>query len=306
MRKVVVGGLAVGAGVVAVRARRAERAHPDVVAELVRLPPGDERVVVASDGARLAVTDAPGPRHPVVLSHCWTGNRTTWAPVARRLHDAGHRVVLWEQRGHGASTLGEEPISLARLGEDLRDVLDGLDLSDAVLAGHSMGGMTVMALLASDPKVVAERARRIVLVATAAAGVGRHPRVDSAVARAIGSSAVTAAFAGPVGHRLARGSVGRRPRPEHVAVTARLFAETEASTRAECFAGMAAMDLRHGLAACPVPAAVVVGRRDQLTPPRHAREIAARLPQATLTVIPDAGHMLPFEEPDRVAELISS
>lgn len=305
MRKVIVGGMALGAGVIAVRVARSERAHPDAVAELVRLPDGHTTTVVATDGARLAVTDLHGPEHPMVLSHCWTGNRGTWAPVARRLHDAGHRVVLWEQRGHGESTLGEDPISLARLGEDLRDVLQQLDVADAVLAGHSMGGMTIMALLASDPKTIADRARRIVLVATAAGGLGRHPRVDPAVARAIGSRAATRAFAGPMGLRLARGSVGRRPDPAHVAVTARLFAETLASTRADCFTHIAAMDLRHVLAACPVPAAVVVGQRDQLTPPRHAREMAALLPNATLTVIPDAGHMLPFEEPDRVAALIS-
>lgn len=61
------------------------------------------------------------------------------APVAHRLLDAGHRVVLYDQRGHGESSLGRAPVTVERLGEDLAAVLKHLDVRDAVLAGHSMG-----------------------------------------------------------------------------------------------------------------------------------------------------------------------
>ena len=63
-----------------------------------------------------------GPRSS--SPHCWTGTGAMWAPVARRLIDAGHRVVLYDQRGHGESTTGRAPISVERLGDDLAAVLD--------------------------------------------------------------------------------------------------------------------------------------------------------------------------------------
>ena len=66
------------------------------------------------------------------------------------------------------------------------------------------------------------------------------------------------------------------------------------------------MDLSERLPEVDVPAVVVVGTRDQLTPVSHARRLAELLPKARLEVLPDAGHMLPFEHPDKVAELIRS
>ena len=145
------------------------------------LPAGESLAVTTDDGARLAVTVAgraaegrggSPAAHPVVLPHCWTGSRAVWAPVARRLVDAGHPVVLYDQRGHGDSTLGRHAISVDRLGADLGTVLDHLDLRDAVLAGHSMGGMTVMAHACRQAGRLGERARGLVLVATAAHGLG--------------------------------------------------------------------------------------------------------------------------------------
>ncbi|MBN2622405.1 MAG: alpha/beta fold hydrolase, partial [Acidimicrobiales bacterium] len=120
------------------------------------LPPGREVVVRTDDGARLAVTVAGTPsadRAPVVLPHCWTGSRAVGVPVARRLLAAGHQVVLYDQRGHGESSTGSDPISVERLGDDLAAVVDHLDVTGAVLAGHSMGGMTVMSFACRHTEV---------------------------------------------------------------------------------------------------------------------------------------------------------
>ena len=66
------------------------------------------------------------------------------------------------------------------------------------------------------------------------------------------------------------------------------------------------MDNRAGLASLGVPTTVVVGSRDILTPPRLGRGLAAAIPGARLIELPGAGHMLPYEEPDRLAEIILS
>ena len=127
------------------------------------------------DGAELAVWDleGDGPDAPVVvLPHCWGCSHEIWLPVARRLRAQGFRVVLYDQRGHGASTRGTAPLAIETLAHDLTAVLDATDVRDVVLAGHSMGGMTIMSLATYRPDVFKERAKATVLVATAATSLG--------------------------------------------------------------------------------------------------------------------------------------
>ena len=187
--------LAAGVVAVAVAATRARRTpawatvDDPLGADGVALPSGARTTVVTDDDARLEVlVTGPDDGSTVVLSHCWTGGMSLWGPVARRLVASGHRVVLYDQRGHGRSTLGRAPLTVDRLGDDLRTVLEALDVRDAVLAGHSMGGMTVQALAANHPDVVASRARGIVLAGTAA-HVSRVPIPAWAAAAALGTGA---------------------------------------------------------------------------------------------------------------------
>ena len=135
----------------------------------------DHAVVRTPDGAQLAVWDLEGggPDAPVVvLPHCWGCSHEIWLPVARRLREQGSRVVLYDQRGHGASTRGTAPLTVETLAHDLTAVLDATDVHDVVLAGHSMGGMTIMSLATHRPDVLKERAKATVLVATAATSLG--------------------------------------------------------------------------------------------------------------------------------------
>ncbi len=114
----------------------------------------DHTVVRTLDGAQLAVWDLEGGAADapvVVLPHCWGCSHEVWLPVTRRLREEGYRVVLYDQRGHGASTRGTAPLTIETLAHDLTAVLDGTDVRDVVLAGHSMGGMTIMSLATHRP-----------------------------------------------------------------------------------------------------------------------------------------------------------
>jgi pimeloyl-ACP methyl ester carboxylesterase len=241
----------------------------------------------------------------VVLSHCWTGTRATWEPVAARLVAAGHRVVLYDQRGHGASTMGPEAPTVAQLGDDLAAVLEAVDARDAVLAGHSMGGMALQALAVGRPDVVAERVRALVLAGTAGFGVAAG-LVSVPVRFVTGDRRVERLLAGRLGPALSRGAVGRRPRQAHLVATRDAFLSLPTDVRRQFLTALQAMDFRAGLAGVTVPTTVVVGSRDLLTPPRLGRALAAAVPGARLVEVPGAGHMLPYEEPDRLADIISS
>ncbi|GAC1307611.1 MAG: alpha/beta fold hydrolase [Acidimicrobiales bacterium] len=293
---------AAGAAVVARRSRsprRVDAGGPQVL----EVPAGTERTVAMSDGAVLAVTDA-GDGPLVVCAHGWTEVRGIWSLTASALLTRGHRVVMYDQRGHGESSVGGDGITIERLGRDLAELLVALDAQEAILVGHSMGGMTIMSLLASSPATVAERVSGAVLVATAAGGLGRIARFDAAAAALMSSARLTRLFAGRAGPRLARRSLGRTASPAHVAAVAAMFAQTSGSTRRECAQAMFAMDLLPGLGAVSLPVTVVVGGRDRLTPPRLGRRIAEAIPGARLVTIADAGHQLQFEYPDRLAGII--
>jgi non-heme chloroperoxidase len=297
---------AAAAGAVVAAGRRWRAAEDPCAGYAVDLEGAVPFKVERPDGAVLdGVVVGPENGATVVLSHCWTGSRAVWEPVAARLVAAGRRVVLYDQRGHGASTLGNDAPTVDGLGDDLAAVLEALDVRHAVVAGHSMGGMALQALAVRHPDVVARRVRALVLAGTAGFGVAAG-LFTTPVRLVTGSRSVDRALAGRLGPALCRGSVGRRPRQAHLVATRDAWLSLPADVRRRFLHGMQAMDFRAGLRRVAVPTTVVVGRRDLLTPPRLARALAAAIPGARLVEVPAAGHMLPYEEPDLLADLIVS
>jgi len=298
-----------GAGVAAAAVatgRRWRRAEDPCAGRVLDLEGARALKVERPDGAVLDGVVAGPPDGPlVVLSHCWTGTRATWEPVAARLVERGCRVVLYDQRGHGASTRGTAPPTVDGLGEDLAAVLEAVDARRAVLVGHSMGGMTVLALAVNRPDVMAGRVGGLVLAGTAGFGVAAG-LLAAPVRFLSGNRGVDRLMAGPLGPALSRGAVGRHPRHAHVVATRDAWLSLPPGVRRQFLVALQAMDFRAGLGGVRVPATVVVGTRDLLTPPRLGRGIAAAVPGAGLVEVPGAGHMLPYEEPDLLADIIGS
>lgn len=267
---------------------------------------GTDGTVGTADGTTIAYTEAGDPAGPpVVLIHGWTEDRRVWSPVARRLVEAGRRVIAYDQRGHGSSGVGRDGYTIDALGDDLRAVLEGLDLHGATVAGHSMGGMAAQALAGRHPDVLAERVAGLVLVSTAAAEVGVSGRRERQAAWLFASSAFQRAISHPtVGPLLTRGAVGRRPALSHLRGTADMLANTSVATRTGFLTAMGGMDLTEGLAGIRVPVTILVGTRDQLTPMAASRRMASLIQGAHLEVVADAGHMLPLERPELVTRWI--
>jgi pimeloyl-ACP methyl ester carboxylesterase len=261
-----------------------------------------------SDGAQLAVWDIEGAGTDapvVVLPHCWGCSHEIWLPVTRRLHERGYRVVLYDQRGHGESTRGTAPLSIHTLAHDFALVLEATDVRDAVLGGHSMGGITIMSLATYRPDVLRDRARAVVLVSTAAKSIGDGSARGAAFAGGfIASPVVTRAMSTRRGHLLVRGVFGTDPVHAHMVLTRDLFAGCDGPVRGEFLVSLATMDLLEGVATIDMPTTVMVGARDTLTLPKKADQIVATVPGARLVTLSDKGHMLPLEDPDAVTDEI--
>jgi pimeloyl-ACP methyl ester carboxylesterase len=262
--------------------------------------------VATPDGAHLAVWDVGDPKAPVVvLPHCWGCSHAIWIPVARRLVEAGHRVVLYDQRGHGASTRGTALLSIPSLADDLTTVLEARDVNGAVLAGHSMGGMTIMSLATHRPEVLSARARALVLVATAAGDQGlKLPKAERMAASFSASPLVTRLLRTSQGYRFVRNVFGDNPDRAHLELTRELFADCDGAVRGGYLSAMHSMDLRAGIAGIEMPTTVMVGSRDRLTPPARADQIVVGVPGARLVTLEGRGHMLPLEDPDAVTDEI--
>lgn len=273
------------------------------------------RSVVTPDGTVLSVHvhvdhEAPPSTPTVVLAHGWALTHETWRPVVQALAESGLRIVLWDQRGHGRSAIGLprkriDTLSVDHLGRDLRAVIRTVvpRESPVVLAGHSLGGMTVMAYAAQFPDEVTARVRGVLLASTASHGLelGRR-RGEAGFMRLLARGLPLPP--GPALRYLTQRAFlfGDSPDSEHVAAARDQVAATRLTTFGAFYGTLLRLDVRGAFAALgDVPVSIVVGRRDRLTPSERSRALWLALPHATYTELPTAGHMLPYEASDLLA-----
>lgn len=276
-------------------------------------PPPGSRTVRTDDGVDLhvEVDEAPGTPLTVVLSHGFTARLAEWELQREALRGRA-RLVLWDQRGHGRSAVTPLPdATIDRTGRDLGQVLDAVAPSGpVVLAGHSMGGMSVLALARQRPELFGDRVVGALLLATSAGGlvetgvlgwlvkVIRWLRLLPLYLRGL-------QLVAPLLERLRRrGSAFGRwftrrllfgrddADPASVRLVQRLLEETPYPVVMAFYATFldhdetAALDVLRR-----VPVTVVAATYDRLTPVGHGRRIAEVIGAgAELVVVPGAGH----------------
>lgn len=309
-----VGAVAAGALVETRHMRRIS--HDPQTAVLEETPEGRPQLVRSDDGTGLHV-EVFGPEDgaTVVLAHGWTEALRFWTCVIRALRDQGLRIVAYDLRGHGDSEpAAGDDYAIERFGEDLEAVLDATvpEGRRAVLAGHSLGAMSIAAWVANH-----EVERHVGAAALLNTGVGdlvaEHlllplPSVARALNQAIavrgflGNRAPLPHFSTPLSYAAVRYiAFGPTASPAQVAFFERMLITCPPDVRAKVGMAMSELDLHESLPRLTVPTIVIAGDDDRLTPPSHARRIAQMLPQLRrLTVLEDTGHMTPLERPEVV------
>ncbi|MEV0581604.1 alpha/beta hydrolase [Nonomuraea sp. NPDC050310] len=326
----IVGAASAGVAAVALAKRYAVgriRLRPDPAAsEPLGELRGRERTLITSDGIALHV-EIDGPEDApltLVFSHGYCLNLESWHYQRRELRE-NHRIVLWDQRSHGLSQRAPaEDCTIDRLGDDLAEVLDAFVPGPCVLIGHSMGGMTMMALADRRPELFGERIRGAALLATSA---GKLAELTLGLP-ALLSKAVHKVAPPTVSLLGRRGSLVDKTRhagsdiaflitryigfgdSKNVSPTIVDFAESMIrATPTEVVANFYSALMNHDKLSAlsvldDVPTAIMVGDRDWLTPPDHSKAIAAALPKAQLTEVPDTSHLIQLERPDVVNDAL--
>jgi non-heme chloroperoxidase len=309
--RVLLAAAAVGGGIVARRALASHvarwDANPDYCdGDPLGLPETTEIEVTAADGARLQGHRCGDPAGPtVLLVHGYIESVEFWAPVVRRLVEAGLDVVIVDQRGHGRSERGDASFDTETLASDVRSWVESLDLRDAVLVGHSMGGVSAMAFTATHPDVAADRIRGQVLVATLAFPEPLFGLPDIQVdPRRVVGLLEKVMHVETLGLLFVSRVFGTRPTRTALEATRQGIMGTDRQTRIDAMAMLRDFDLRPVLGSIDRPTVVVAGTHDQLTPLPGNELIAEMIPGASLEVLPGMGHMLMFEAPDAVTDAI--
>jgi len=264
----------------------------------------DHRTVDVDDGGRIHIVEA-GRGRPIVLLHGVTLSVLTWTYQLRDLSDRYH-VIAVDQRGHGVSEHGRGGLTIERMAADVASLVEQLDLRDAIVVGHSMGGFVAQQLALDHPEAAA-RISGLILLSTAAA-IGQGVPGWDLMMRFFepGASAVRLSQwrpggwlpAGDVGMAVTRLSFGSKPSAEHVALAHRMTGSIGGAMLAELTPGIARFDIRRRLGEIAVPTLVITGSRDLITPPRLGAAIARGIPGAEFEVVPHGGHMLMLERRD--------
>ncbi|MFI7637858.1 alpha/beta fold hydrolase [Nonomuraea sp. NPDC049400] len=287
---------------------------------------GRERTLITSDGKALHV-EIDGPEDApltVVLCHGYCLSLESWHYQRKDLRE-NYRVVLWDQRSHGRSQrAGADGSTIDRLGDDLAEVIEQFVPGPCVLVGHSMGGMTIMALADRHPALFEDKIRGVALIATSAGKLAELTLgLPAMVSKAVHKIAPTT-----VSMLGKRGALADRARhagsdiaflitrymgfgdSKNISPTVVDFAESMIrATPTEVFADFYPALMNHDKLSAlhmldPVPTAILVGDRDWLTPPDHSKAIAAALPKAQLTEVPDTSHLIQLERPGVVNDAL--
>ncbi|MBB3037668.1 alpha/beta fold hydrolase [Hoyosella altamirensis] len=283
-------------------------------------------MVLSDDGVPLAVTECGDRSAPLTLvfihGHCLRAD--SWS--ALREHLAGTlgydiRMVSYDHRGHGES--GSAPAgtyTIDQLGRDLDAVLRAVaPHGPVVLVGHSMGGMTAMSYARQFPHMIGNRVIGVGLIATAShgltdAGVGqllRHP-LAHLLHRAVDRAPALMEIPHRLSRRIARHIIRAtafgegRVSPHVTSLVTAMVNETALATKIGFLRSLLHLNESLALSALQeIPALVLCGSADHMTPFHHSAALASALPAADLVRVEGAGHSVILERTEAVAHALA-
>jgi rifampin ADP-ribosylating transferase len=247
--------------------------------------------VKLATGISLAFTSHGTPSgDPVLLLHAWGESRRCFDLLLPAL-PADLHVLAVDQRGHGDSDTPPDGYSLPEAAADVEAFLDAVDIPQAVLVGSSSGGYVAQQVAVTSP----DRVSGLVLVGSPRSLLGRPAFADE-----------VESLSDPVSPDWVRQSLTWFPAyhdipawylDDRVSDGARI----PAHVWRDAFQGLITARPPTESGTITAPTLVIWGQRDDLLPRDHAERLAAVIPCSQLTVYPDTGHLVLWEQPEQVA-----
>jgi pimeloyl-ACP methyl ester carboxylesterase len=266
-------------------------------------------IVEATDGVKLYAEyhpeDGDNTGLAIVFSCAYSTTHANWRAQVEPLVAAGHRVALWDYRGHGRSEVPGETsaYTMEQVVSDLGRVVDSVaGERRCVLAGLSFGGLASLHFAVAHP----ERVAGLMVVGSgpgfknpeAAEGWKQRSEKTASYIESKGMDAFVTGKAAPT-------CIGRRPElPAAKAASQAVVAQSQEGVAqfGRRVAGLAPCVI-DDLAAMAVPALVLVGEDDKAYL-RAAEVMAAKLPESRYELVADAGHIVNIEQTEAFNRLV--
>jgi non-heme chloroperoxidase len=265
--------------------------------------PKSVEVLERNDGTRLySVHAGRGPT--VLLAHGYLLEHVIYDAVFDALVGEGYRVIAFDQRGHGRSTVGGDGVGPSVLADDYRALLDFYDVHDATLVAHSMGSFLALTFCLEQPSAAKRLARMVVLGGNAGAvAVGslqnrlQTPLLKAGILKPLWRWDKT-------GRPLVRSLFGPDAEPGWVETTRQILLRQDTRLTLPMLDAMLYQDLYPRLKEIELETIVLAGEFDRTCPRWHSERLGQDLPNATNVWLANVGHMLTYEAPDEIVRAV--
>ncbi len=231
------------------------------------------------------------PNYQIIFIHGSGGNASIWQKVMEFLAQNGWGTIALSLPGHGFSE-GEGMSSIAEYREFVNDFIEGKGFKNILLAGHSLGGGIVLDFALKYP----EKLKGIILI-----GTGARLRVHPQALEKFRQMA-----AGEIDPKFEPWAFAENTSPHILAEGEKEWSLTSPRVRYIDLKACDQFDIMAEVEKIQLPALVVVGTKDQLTPVKYAEYLHKKIKGAKLEIIPEVGHMLMLEAPEELSLAIKN
>ncbi|MBN1397852.1 MAG: alpha/beta fold hydrolase [Bacteroidetes bacterium] len=227
---------------------------------------------------------------PVVFIHGFPFNHRMWEPQIKEIPE-NIRAILYDVRGHGASSVGDGQFTIEMFVDDLIAMLDQLSIEKSVLCGLSMGGYIALRTAERHP----ERIKGLVLCDTKSGTDTDEEKVKRTSSMKAVKTYGVPAFA----DEFVKAVFWEKTfvtNPKVVEFIKEIIRSNSSLGICGTLLALASRtDTTKSLASTGIPACIIVGEHDMRTPVSVAREMQNAIPESELHIISDAGHMSNLE-----------
>ncbi len=244
------------------------------------------------NGAIYYEDQGPQEAMPLVFIHAFPFNLTMWNPQIQALSKK-YRVISYDIRGHGKSDVGDGHYTIELFVDDLMALLDHLKIKKTIICGLSMGGYIALRALERHPK----RFSALVLCDTRSEADSDEAKIKrSATLRLLKEKGVP--FFAEEFVKLAFAPETFKSNPSAIQMVKEMILNNSSLGIGGALLALACRtDTTAALKQITIPTLILVGEKDQITPPSAALAMKEKIPNAEMYIISQAGHLSNLENP---------